>query len=152
MKAFEDFDPSLLKALFSQLVAAVGTQEAAAAYLGVSRQRVGQMITSQPPYSNDVPTWAQVFRLEQACKQSIIFGALARMVEGPAASDAMQTSIECSIAAASALEATADMRRDGLDEPHEVKATQERARDALAAAQRHYDATMLIRPGLRAVS
>ena len=41
-----DFDLSLLKAHFGQLVDAVGTQDAAAAFLGVSRQRVGQLIST----------------------------------------------------------------------------------------------------------
>lgn len=52
-----DFDPALLKAHFSQLVDAVGTQEAAAAFLGVSRQRVGQLISTA---TSDLATWGQV--------------------------------------------------------------------------------------------
>lgn len=55
-----DFDPALLKAHFSQLVDAVGTQEAAAAFLGVSRQRVGQLISTA---TSDLATWGQVLSL-----------------------------------------------------------------------------------------
>lgn len=79
------FDPKHLKALFSQLVRAIGTQEAAASYLGVSRQYVGYLASANPEHAADVPSWDHVWTLEQALGRSVVFQALADMVSPPKA-------------------------------------------------------------------
>ena len=78
-----NFDPKTLKALFSRLIRAVGTQEAAAEYLGVSRQYVGYLASANPEYAAYVPTWDHVWTLENACGRSVVFSALAEMVSPP---------------------------------------------------------------------
>lgn len=77
----ETFDPSLLKSLFSRLVNACGKQDAAAARLGISRQRIGQLCSANPEHAKDIPTWGQVWALEQACERSVVFLSLANMIE-----------------------------------------------------------------------
>jgi len=79
----QDFDPKLLKGLFSQLRRAVGSQEAAATYLGVSRQRVSQLESASDDHADDIPTWGQVWTLERALGRSVIFSALAHQIEPP---------------------------------------------------------------------
>ncbi len=78
------FDHARLKALFSKLVARCGKQDAAAAYLDISRQRVSQLCSANPEHARDLPTWDQVWTLEQACNKSVIFGAFAAEIEPPA--------------------------------------------------------------------
>ncbi len=152
MKAFEEFEPSYLKALFAQLVQAVRTQEAAAAYLGVSRQRVGALISAAEEHAADVPTWAQVWKLEQVVGTSLVFGALARAVEGEQAADPMATAIECSVSAAASLQSVADMVRDGRLTDGELKDARAKAREALDDAKAHFDSLMSMKPTLRAVA
>lgn len=74
-------DPALLKALFARLVASCGKQDAAAARLGISRQRISQLCSANPEHAKDIPTWGQVFALESACDRSIVFAELARLSE-----------------------------------------------------------------------
>lgn len=144
------FEPSELKALFGQLVDAVGTQEAAATFLGISRQRVSQLISTS---NGDLPTWGQVFRLEQVCKQSIVFGALARRIETDAASaDAMATAVRAAAASTAALSTVHAINADGVLEPREVEQARDAARENLEAAQRQFDATMKLQPTLRVVA
>lgn len=76
-------DPKTLKALFAQLVRCVGSQEASASYLGVSRQYVGYLASANPEYAAYVPTWDHVWTLEQALGRSVVFQALADMVSPP---------------------------------------------------------------------
>lgn len=83
MNECERLNPRTLKALFHRLVRAVGSQEAAAHYLGVSRQYVGYLASANPEYAAYVPTWDHVWTLENACKRSVVFAELARMVEPP---------------------------------------------------------------------
>lgn len=80
----DTFDPALLKSLFARLVNACGRQDAAAARLGITRQRVSQLCSASPDHAKDIPTWSQVWALEQACERSVVFASLASMVE-PAA-------------------------------------------------------------------
>ena len=80
----EAFDPCLLKSLFSRLVAACGRQDAAAARLGISRQRVSQLCSASEDHARDVPTWEQVWTLEHACGRSLVFGAMANLIDPPA--------------------------------------------------------------------
>ena len=82
------FDHARLKALFAKLVFKVGRQDAAAAYLGISRQRVSQLGSANPEHARDIPTWEQVWTLEDACGQSVVFGALAQTIEPPAVAPA----------------------------------------------------------------
>ena len=81
MQEPERFDPALLKSLFSRLVVAVGRQDAAAARLEISRQRIGQLCSAHPDHAKDIPTWSQVWALEHACERSVVFASLANMVE-----------------------------------------------------------------------
>lgn len=78
------FDHARLKALFAKLVVKVGRQDAAAARLGISRQRVSQLCSANPEHARDIPTWEQVWTLEEACGQSVIFAEFAREIEPPA--------------------------------------------------------------------
>ncbi|MFC5372953.1 hypothetical protein ACFPIF_10335 [Brevundimonas faecalis] len=145
----QDFDPGLLKAHFAQLVDAIGTQDAAAAFLGVSRQRVGQLISTS---NNDLPTWGQVWKLERACGRSLVFGAFAHLIEeetrGPCA---MAAAVEASRTSAAALTTIYEGAADHRWEPHEVEAAQERARENLEAAQNSYAAAMALQPTHRVV-
>lgn len=76
------FDYARLKALFARLVRAVGTQDAAAEYLGISRQRVSQICSANPEHARDLPTWEQVWVLEDAIDVSVVFAGLAASI-GP---------------------------------------------------------------------
>lgn len=80
----QDFDAGQLKALFSQLRRSIGSQEAAATYLGISRQRVAQLESANEDHADDVPTWAQVWTLENALGRSVVFAGMARQVAPPA--------------------------------------------------------------------
>lgn len=145
----QHFEPSELKALFGQLVDAVGTQEAAATFLGVSRQRIGQLISTS---NNDLPTWGQVMKLESVVGVSIVFGALARRVEAGNGLDALAAAVEATSAQSATLATIHAARADGQVDAHEADSIQDRARDALEAAQRQYDAAMKVRPTLKVVA
>lgn len=138
-----DFSAAELKALFDQLVSAVGTHEAAATFLGISRQRVGQLISTA---NNDLPTWAQVAKLEAVCGQSIVFGALARRVTRTAAHDALTASVAAAGATSAALGSVHAAAADGILEEGEIDVAQAAARRALDAAQAQFDATMRLKP------
>lgn len=75
----QPFDTGLLKSLFARLVRAHGSHDAAAARLDVSRQRIGQLCSASDDHVRDVPTWDQVWALEQALERSVVFAALADM-------------------------------------------------------------------------
>jgi DNA-binding transcriptional regulator YdaS (Cro superfamily) len=77
----ETLDTGLLKSLFARLVQAAGRQDAAAARLGISRQRIGQLCSANVEHARDLPTWAQVWALEVAVERSVVFRALADMIE-----------------------------------------------------------------------
>jgi len=68
-----------VKGLFGQLVTVVGGQDAAAAFLGISQQRVSQLIN---PTCADMPTVMHIVTLESAVGQPIVTGALARAASG----------------------------------------------------------------------
>jgi len=143
------FEPSELKALFDQLVSAVGTQEAAATFLGVSRQRVGQLVS---PACSDLPTWGQVAKLESVVGVSIVFGALARRAGGDGASDALTAAVDATSAQSCTLSTIHAARADGHVDDKEAAAIIDRARVSLERAQRQYDAALEVRPSLRVVS
>lgn len=145
----QPFEPSELKALFDQLVSAVGTQDAAATFLGISRQRVGQLISTA---NNDLPTWAQVVKLEAVVGVSIVFGALARRVEGDSTADALTAAVEATSAQSGTLATIHAARADGHIDDREATAIVDHARKTLEAAQRQYDAALEVRPTLRVVS
>lgn len=69
-----------VKGQFHHLVQAVGGTMAAAAFLGVSHQRVSAMQSIQHP--DAMPSIMQVFALEQALGKSILFSALADRISG----------------------------------------------------------------------
>ena len=144
-----DFDPSLLKAHFAQLVDAVGTQEAAAAFLGVSRQRVGQLISTA---TADLPTWGQVWKLEQVCGQSLVFAAFGRMTDADGAGgSALASAVRSTAAASRALQAVHAAKADGILEAAEIEHVRDAARENLDAAQRQFNDSMRLKPTLRAV-
>lgn len=145
----EPFNPVIVKALFTQLVEAVGTQEAAAAYLGITRQRVSQLCSASWP---DLPTFAQVATLETAVGQSIVFGALSRRVETDASRDAVATGVKACAAAATSLATFHAAQADGDIDAAEYKCSIADARKNLEAAQAHFDAVMATKPSLRAVA
>lgn len=145
-----DFDPALLKARFGQLVDAVGTQEAAATFLGISRQRVGQLISTA---NNDLPTWGQVWKLEQVTGTSLVFAALGREIEDAGAGKgAMNAAVESAAASGRSLQAVFSAKADGILEPHEIRDAQSATREALEAAQAAHDEAMRMKPTLRAVA
>jgi hypothetical protein len=145
-----DPHPADIKALFDQLVTAVGTHDAAATFLGISRQRVGQLISTS---NNDLPTLMQIAKLERVCGQSVVFGALARMVEGDEALNcALAAHVAANAASGAALSTVYEANADGVLEPHEIDKAQDRARENLEAAQKAFDATMRMKPTLRVVA
>lgn len=131
------FDPALLKALFCQLRKAVGSQDAAATYLEVSRQRVAQLESAHEDNAKEVPTWEQVFTLEQAIGRSIVFAALADLSDGKPATDIMDASIAAVAASSAALQASAEMMADHKVEAHEIPGALDAARRNRDAADRH---------------
>lgn len=144
-----ELNPTEIKALFDQLVTAVGTHDAASTFLGISRQRVGQLISTA---NNDLPTLAQVFKLEQVCGQSIVLAAMARMVDGDASGDTMAAAVQATTASSAALATIHAAAADGVYSTGEVDNIQDRARETLEAAQRQFDAAMKMRPTLRVVA
>ena len=73
-----------VKALFRQLVKAVGGNEACGVELGVSHQRISQLANiNNDEQARELPTWEQVWRLETALGRSVVFAGLAHSV-GPA--------------------------------------------------------------------
>lgn len=130
-----EITPAYVKALFHHLVRQIGGLEAAGAYLGVSFQRVSQLQSVNCP---DMPTVIQVATLEAALGHSVIFGALAKLVEdgaGSAAKDALEEACEVTEAAANLLHlvrsgnatpreiqaAVLDVQREAMDVPRAVR-------------------------------
>lgn len=151
MKAVE-FEPAMLKALFKQLVAAIGTQDACATYLGISRQRVAQLLSLSEDHASDIPTWGQVFTLEAALERSVVFAGLAKMIQGEPEVDLMATSISSTVASATSMQAVVEMEADGREEEHELKRAEDAARDAFLKAQDHYNAVRARKAQIRLVS
>lgn len=142
------FEPSEVKALFGQLVDSVGTHDAAAVFLGVSRQRVSQLISTS---CTDLPTVAQIAKLEDVCGTSIVFAALARRNQGATTGDVIRAGVAAAGASTTALATAHAALADGIIEEEEAERAQDDARRALEAAQRHFDATMQMKPTLRVV-
>lgn len=140
----QDADRALIKALFSQAVDAVGTQEAAAAFLGISRQRIGQLISTA---NADVPTVVQILKLQRVTRSSLVFGPLARLdTDEESGSGALTTAVESTAAASRALQAVHAAKADGVLEKREIDDVRVAARQNLEAAQRQYDESMRLRP------
>ncbi len=145
-----DNDRAFLKGLFSQQVDAVGTHEAAAVFLGISRQRVGQLISTS---CQDMPTLMQVWKLQKVTRQSLVFAPLGRLNEDDdREAEALASAIESTATASRALQAVHTARADGVLEDDEIETARDAARENLAAAQRQFDDTMRLRPTLRAVA
>lgn len=145
-----DSDRALIKGLFSQQVDAVGTHEAAAVFLGISRQRVGQLISTS---CVDMPTAMQILKLQRVTRQAIVFGTLARIDIGEdQGAEALTTAVESTATASRALQAVHAANADGVLDEDEIEAARDAARENLAAAQRQFDGTMRLRPTLRAVA
>lgn len=145
-----DADRSLIKALFSQQVDALGSHEAAAVFLGISRQRIGQLISTS---NTDVPTVMQILKLQRVTRSSLVFGPLARMdIEDDKSAGALNTAVASTAAASRALQAIHAAKADDILEPGEIESVRDAARDNLEAAQRQYDESMRLRPTLKAVA
>lgn len=143
-------DRALIKGLFSQQVDAVGTHEAAAVFLGISRQRVGQLVSIA---CGDMPTAMQILKLQRVTGQAIVFGTLARLdVDQGREAEALATAIESTATASRALQAVHAAKADGVLDDDEIEAARDAARENLAAAQRQFDETMRLRPTLRVVA
>lgn len=83
----QSFNRKHLKALFKTLVRAVGKQEAAAEFLGISPQRVSQLANIQnDEMAREIPTWEQVWKLETELGRSVVFAGLAQTIDPPAVS------------------------------------------------------------------
>ena len=120
----QPFDPGTLKSLFDRLVRAHGSQDAAAARLDVSRQRVGQLCSANENHEGDVPTWAQVWTLEQALGRSVVFQALADMAGADHAGSApcpLHSAIGTVRQASDVLGSIEEAIKDGID-PQEERA------------------------------
>lgn len=130
------FEPSELKALFARLVDSVGTHEAAATFLGVSRQRIGQLIAPATP---DLPTWAQVYQLEQVCGCSIVYYGLGRHACPKTPPDAMSVSVEATAAHASYCAALQRALADGRIDDGEHKALLALAQRGMELSQTAFD-------------
>ena len=73
--------------------------------------------------NNDLPTWAQVWKLEKVTGQSLVFGAFGRMTAGEEAyTGALTAAVESTATATRALQAVHAAKADGVIEQHEVEA------------------------------
>ena len=145
-----DSDRALIKALFSQAVDAVGSQEAAAAFLGITRQRVSQLTSTAHA---DMPMMMQVLKLQRVTKSSLVFGTLARLdVEVDAGGNALASAVDSTAAASRALQTVHAAKADGALCAREVEDIKDAARLNLEAAQRQYDEAAALRPSLRVVA
>lgn len=94
--------PAQVKGLFYALVKEVGGVEAAAAFLGISHQRVSQL---QSPAHTDLPTIMHVVTLEAVVGQDVVTGVLSRAAGGIGAAKDLRTEV------CEAVEASADVLR-----------------------------------------
>ncbi|MHB8286911.1 MAG: hypothetical protein ACYDD1_19850 [Caulobacteraceae bacterium] len=123
-----------VKALFSQLVKAVGGQEAAAIYLGgISRQRVQQICS---PNCTDMPTFRQIMALELAAERALITTAAKGAIEGGCPSCIRPVIVEAVIGSAALLSAVETMDVDGRRDLAEIQTVQRAAEKNLDADQR----------------
>jgi hypothetical protein len=68
---------ALIKELFDKAVKQYGGSLAAGVCLEVSRQRVDALRSAKDEFRRDIPTWAQVWALEQRLGRSVVFAGLA---------------------------------------------------------------------------
>ncbi len=97
-----EYSPSILKGLFFQAVKQYGGVVPAGAALNISPQRVSQLQSPDEPGKTNTPTWEHVWDLDKANGHSVIFAALARMVEegATAQKDALEEACDVTEAAA----------------------------------------------------
>ena len=130
-------EPGEIKALFRQLVKAVGGVQAAGVELGVSHQRVSVL---QNPANPDLPTLVQVLALEVVAGRPIVTGAAARAISG-AADDSMTAAAVASVASSADLIARVHaMEADGVRSQADIRSVQEAAQKNLREAQEAADA------------
>jgi hypothetical protein len=92
-----EVSPAYIKGLFFHLVKEVGSCDAAAAFLGISQQRVSQLQNIQIA---DMPTIMQVVTLERVVGQAIVTGPLAKSATGqPDTADVARETREVTYAA-----------------------------------------------------
>lgn len=110
---------SEVKRLFFMLIREVGGVQPAAAYLGVSHQRISQL---QNLGNKELPSIMQIVTLEEAVGKPIVTGGLAAMIETERPKDLMEEVCEATEAVAS-LQSIA--RRGGDVKPALMKAASE---------------------------
>jgi DNA-binding transcriptional regulator YdaS (Cro superfamily) len=103
-----DITPAQIKGLFHHLVKCVGGIEPSATFLGVSPQRVSQL---QLTTHDSMPTVMQIFTLERACGQSVVFATLAKLIAPNSISEPMKEAGDLMVAGAAAFDAV----RSGAD-------------------------------------
>lgn len=130
--------PGELKALVRVLVKAVGGQEAAGVTLGVSHQRIGQLMDVNLP---DQMGLLQISQLEQIVGRAIVTGAAARAADGDGSDEGIMVAAVGTVGSSAQLVALVHaMEADGHRTAAEKKAVQKVAQDNLREAQEAADA------------
>lgn len=137
-----DLDLAELKALFCLQVNSIGSHEAAAAFLNVSRQRVGQLIT---PSSPDLPSLVQIFKLQQVAGVSHVLTPLGAKATMQGRLDAMEAGLAVTTAGSDFCSALHSAFADGLIDEREHSDLVSRARKTVEAGQRQFDAARSLR-------
>lgn len=133
-----------VKALFRQLVKAVGGVEAAGVELGVRHQRVSLL---QAPGAPDMPTLRQVMALEAVAGSAIVSGAMARAISGDPEPCLQSAVVDAVTAVSGALAEVHGMDADGYRDAGEIRAVQARTQDAVRQAQEAADLAAGLTPG-----
>ncbi len=133
-----------VKALFRQLVAAVGGVEAAGIELAVKHQRVSLM---QSPGNADIPSLRQIMALEVVAGSPIVSGAMARAISGEMDASLSTAMVEAVTAGAEALGAVHAMEADGHRSLSEIRAVQKKATKAKREVDEAHAIAMALIPG-----
>jgi hypothetical protein len=133
-----------VKALFRQLVKAVGGVDAAAVELDISHQRVSFLQTTS---NEDEPTFRQIRILEFVAKRPIVSGAQFRAVNGECDDSIQSAAVEVVTTGAKVLSLVHNMDADGHRGAGEVRTVQEAASIHLREARELHDAAARLKPG-----
>lgn len=137
-----DLDHGELKALFSNQVSSVGSHDAAGTFLGVSRQRVGQLISTGCP---DLPNLAQIYKLQQVAGVSCVLLPLGAKASMRGRLDAMESGLAVTVAGSDFCRSLHAALADGLIDEVEHADLVARARKTMEAGQRQFDAARALR-------
>jgi len=133
-----------IKALFWQLVKAVGGVEAAGIFLGIKHQRVSLM---QSPGNADIPSLRQIMALEVVAKQPIVSSAMAQAIKGEVDESLTAAMVGAVTASAEAMGAVHAMEADGKRTQAEIRTVQKKATATLREAQEAHALAMALIPG-----